>query len=57
MDGMQAHQTQQSPDDPFDRMAREQVRAWLGTERFVLIDPKGAPPDSEHDLFQGVTLS
>lgn len=57
MDGRRAHQTQQSPDDPFDRMAREQVRAWLGTERFVLIDPKGAPPDSEHDLFQGVTLS
>jgi LmbE family N-acetylglucosaminyl deacetylase len=54
MDGMRAHRTQQSPNAPFDRMPREQLRAWLGTERFVLIDPKGAPPHSEHDLFQGV---
>jgi LmbE family N-acetylglucosaminyl deacetylase len=56
MDAMQAHKTQMSPDAPFNRMPREAVRQWLGTERFVLLYPEGAAHDSEHDLFAGVTL-
>ncbi len=56
IDAMQAHKTQQSPDAPFNRMPREQLRAWLGTERFVLLYPEGATHDSEHDLFAGVKL-
>ncbi len=55
MDAMQAHKTQQSPESPFNRLPREAVRQWLGTERFVLLYPEGARTDSEHDLFEGVT--
>jgi len=50
-----AHRTQIGPDDPIERMPAEMRRAWLGTERFVLLHPAGAPGDSaERDLFAGL---
>ncbi len=56
MDAMQAHKTQMSPDAPFNRIPRAELRGWLGTERFVRLVPLGGPGDgSEHDLFAGVT--
>jgi len=51
----EAHRTQLNPDAPFSNLPEDILRAWIGTERFVLLYPPGQPADgSEHDLFAGV---
>lgn len=56
MDARQAHRTQMNPSSYFNRLPRETLRAYRGTERFVLAYPSGAPAGSENDLFAGVSL-
>jgi LmbE family N-acetylglucosaminyl deacetylase len=52
---MRAHRSQMKPDSPLNRLPPDAVREWLGTERFVLLYPEGAPGNgAEHDLFAGL---
>jgi mycothiol S-conjugate amidase len=54
---MRAHRTQMQPNGTINQLPPEALRAWLGTERFILLEPPGAPGNAaEHDLFAGVHL-
>ncbi len=51
------HRTQLSPDTASSQLSEDRLRAWLGTEQFVLLYPPGLPGNGgEHDLFAGVRL-
>jgi hypothetical protein len=50
-----SHRTQIGPDTIFNRVPPDVRRLWLGTERFILLLPPGAPGNGvEHDLFAGI---
>jgi LmbE family N-acetylglucosaminyl deacetylase len=51
-----AHRTQITPQSPIEGQRPRAYLDWISAERFVLLHPPGALPDSEHDLFDGVNL-
>jgi LmbE family N-acetylglucosaminyl deacetylase len=54
---MRAHATQMPPDSPFTRASPEEIRAFAGSETFVLAPPpisERAYPTPEDDLFAGL---
>lgn len=56
LQAMSAHRTQMPANSPFRRLQPDQLRAWLGTERFVLQVPEAALENGqEYDLLSGVS--
>ena len=54
---MGAHATQMPPRSPFRQLAPDDLRAWMGVERYVLQVPeRGSDTGPEHDLLAGVRL-
>lgn len=54
---MRAHRTQLGPDTPFVSAPPDELRPWLGTERYVLLYPQEQPDGGiESDLFANVAL-
>jgi LmbE family N-acetylglucosaminyl deacetylase len=51
-----AHRTQMSPQSPIEGQRPQAYLEWISTERFVLLYPPGAAPNSEDDLFAGVKV-